>query len=187
MKDLFLSRGGLFSRIFLLVIIAPLTEELLMRGIILRGLLSWHRPAVAVVLAAFLFAVLHLNPWQFCSALFLGTVFGWFYWRTGSVWICVLAHAWANGLFQIASSLPVEIPGMTGTPDLSRTEFQPWWLDLCGLALLLAGIWAFRRATLVPELEPAQIPPVIGADNSSSPTLNAASDGAATGHTGEVP
>jgi membrane protease YdiL (CAAX protease family) len=157
-RDMFYSEERLFSRVFLLVIVAPITEELLFRGIILRGLLSRYRPAVAVVLTALLFAALHLNPWQFISALFLGSLFGWFYLRTGSVALCVLAHAMANGLTILVPLLPWDIPGLTGTPASAKAEFQPWWLDLFGMAVLLAGLWLVRRAT--PPARPPPIPPL---------------------------
>jgi uncharacterized protein len=144
--DLFVGEGRLFSQVFLIVLVAPVTEEILFRGLILRGLLARHRPAVAVILTAFLFGVLHLNPWQFLSAFCLGVVFGWIYLRTGSVALCIAAHAINNGFFMIVSRLPVEIPGFTGTPDYSVVHMQPLWLDLSGAALLLAGIWLFHKA-----------------------------------------
>ncbi len=150
-----LFEGGLLSRVFLLVIVAPITEELLFRGIILRGLLNRYCPRLAVALTAFLFAVLHLNPWQSVSALILGLVFGWFYVRTGSVLLCVLAHALANGLCLVFTLLPFDIPGMTGGPDYSRVAFQPWWLDLSGVGVLAAGLWLFHKAA-PDSVEPAQ-------------------------------
>jgi membrane protease YdiL (CAAX protease family) len=165
LKDVFFPEGQVLSRIFLLMIVAPVTEELLFRGIILRGLLSRYRPAVAVVLTALLFGAVHLNPWQFLSATFLGIAFGWFFLRTGSVALCVIAHAISNGLFILFTSLPLNIPGMTGTPDNPVVEFQPWWLDLAGLALLLAGLWIFRKATPPTKIEEQPKPPIIDADN----------------------
>jgi len=161
-KDLFLSQDKLFSRIFLMVIVAPLGEELLCRGIILRGLLSRHRPAVAVVLTALLFAALHCNPWQFLSALFLGIAFGWFYLRTGSIGLCVLAHAFCNGVAIVVAALPLNIPGLVGTEDYTKVVFQPWWLDCAGLVLVLVGLWTFRRAAPPAQTPPAQAPPIIG-------------------------
>jgi membrane protease YdiL (CAAX protease family) len=146
-QDLFSAQNKLFSRVLLLVIIAPVTEELFFRGIVLRGLLSRHRPAVAVTLTAVLFAGLHLNPWQFLSALFLGILFGWLYLRTGSVPLCMLAHATANGLSIVSTLIRLEIPGLTGTPGFGQVVFQPWWLDLSGLVVLLAGVWGFLRST----------------------------------------
>jgi len=161
LKDVFFAQDKLLSRIFLLVIVAPVTEELIFRGIILRGLLSRHRPAVAVTLTALLFAALHLNPWQLLSALFLGIAFGWFFLRIGSVPLCILAHAMANGLTIFFTLIPLDIPGMTGTPDYWTVVFQPWWLDLCGLGVLVAGLWVFRQATPPAEVAEQAVPPLI--------------------------
>jgi membrane protease YdiL (CAAX protease family) len=174
LKDMFAAEGKLFSRAFLLVLVAPVTEELLFRGIILRGLLSRHRPAVAVALSAALFTAIHLNPWQFCSAFCLGVALGWFYLRTTSVTLCIIAHAFSNALFILFTTLPLEIPGMTGTPDFRNVEFQPWWLDLTGLSLLLVGLWIFRQATPPPKIEGPAIPPVIpGIASVTAPRLQA--------------
>lgn len=161
MKDLLVSDDKLLSRIFLLVIVAPLTEELLFRGIVLRGLLSRYRPAAAVVLSAFLFAVMHCSPWQFFSPWILGILFGWFYLRTSSLGLCVLGHAWANGLGILAAMLPLDIPGFSGTPDFTNTTLQPWWLDLSGFVLLLVGLWIFHRAAPPTQALSTQLPPVI--------------------------
>jgi uncharacterized protein len=161
--NLFFSEDKLLARILLLVIIAPVTEELLFRGIILRGLLSRHRPAVAVVLSAFLFAALHCNPWQFLSASFFGMALGWFYLRTGSLGLCVLAHAFVNGLGIAFTMLPLDIPGLSIPPDSpARVVFQPWWLDLSGLGLLLVGLWTFHRAAPPVRAAESPAPPVIG-------------------------
>jgi hypothetical protein len=165
---MFFAQDKLLSRIFLLVIVAPVTEELLFRGIILRGLLSRYRPAVAVILTALLFAALHVNPWQGLSALCLGIVLAWFYLRTGSVALCVLGHAMSNGLSIVFTLIPWDIPGMTDTADLTNVTFQPWWLDLSGLVVLVIGLWVFRRATPpIPEPQgptPPPLPPVIEAN-----------------------
>jgi membrane protease YdiL (CAAX protease family) len=163
LQDLLFAHDKILERALLLVVIAPVSEELLFRGIILRGLLSRYRPAAAVVLTALLFAILHANPWQFFSALFLGIVFGWFYLRTGSIALCILAHAMANGLNLLSTMIPLDIPGFTGTPDNSVMVFQPWWLDLCGLGMLMAGVWAFYRATPQVREQPV-VPPPIPAD-----------------------
>jgi membrane protease YdiL (CAAX protease family) len=164
-KDLFYAQGQLLSRVFLLVIVAPLTEEFLFRGIILRGLLSRYRPDAAVTLTAVLFAALHANPWQFLSAFFLGSVFGWFYLRTGSIMLCVLGHALANGLNVAATFIPWDIPGMTGTPDYTTVQFQPWWLDLSGAGVFLLGLWFFRLTTppsaSAQDLAPPVLPPEV--------------------------
>jgi hypothetical protein len=45
-----------------------------------------------------LFALFHLNPWQFPAAFALGLILGWIRIRTGSVLACIAGHAIHNGL-----------------------------------------------------------------------------------------
>lgn len=165
LAELFLMKGRFFSMFFLLVIVAPLSEELLFRGIILRGLLSRYRPMSAILLSSMLFALMHLNPWQTISAFTLGLIYGWFYLRTGSVWPGVVGHAINNGIALIMATAPFgwwEVP-----TDMREVEFQPWWLDVAGAGLLGMGLYVFRRQTpelpnIAEELRPAQaLPPVI--------------------------
>ena len=151
-KDLFFQEGRLFSQLFLLVIVAPITEELLFRGLILRGLLRRYGPGTATLITALLFGAVHLNPWQFVSATLLGLAFGWFYLRTGSIGLCIIAHAMANGLAVLMTSLPVDIPGLTGQPNPHHVEFQPWWADLSALVILTTGGLLFLMLTKRPPV-----------------------------------
>ncbi|HLV23592.1 MAG TPA: type II CAAX endopeptidase family protein [Moheibacter sp.] len=78
-------------------ILAPIFEEILFRGILLRGLLQKGiSPILAIFLSSFLFGLAHLNPWQFLGAGLLGAVFGFVYYRTKSLWICIFLHALNN-------------------------------------------------------------------------------------------
>lgn len=138
--------GGLAS-LLVIVLIAPVVEELLLRGIVLRGFLGRYRPGTAIALSALIFAVMHLNPYQLASALVIGLVLGWVFYRTGSLWPCIFGHALFNGqAFILAVLLPVRIPGYNPeTADPGRVEFQPWWFDLTGLALAALGLaWLLR-------------------------------------------
>ena len=55
------------------VIQAPIIEEALFRGIIVGGLLACRSKYQAAIWSAILFAIYHMNPWQFPVALILGT------------------------------------------------------------------------------------------------------------------
>jgi membrane protease YdiL (CAAX protease family) len=78
-------------------ILAPVIEEILFRGLLLRGLLqNGISPVVSIVLSAVLFGAAHLNPWQFMGAGFLGAIFGFVYYRTRSLWLCVFLHGLNN-------------------------------------------------------------------------------------------
>ena len=66
--ELAAGQRSLWGSIALLVVAAPLTEEALFRGVILRGFLGRYAVRRAILASALLFAVFHLNPWQFVGA-----------------------------------------------------------------------------------------------------------------------
>lgn len=139
-KGLFDSSNSLWSSILALVIVAPVTEEFLFRGLILRGLLGNFTVRNAIIFSALLFALLHMNPWQFISAAIAGILFGWWLVETRSLLPCLYGHALHNGLPVIAISLlQLQIPGYT-TELASTVEFQPLWFDALGVILTFAGI-----------------------------------------------
>jgi membrane protease YdiL (CAAX protease family) len=76
--------------------LAPLGEELVFRGAILRRLLDSCLPLWgAIALSALLFMLIHMNPAQMPHAFLIGLLLGWMYWRTGSILPGVAFH-WAN-------------------------------------------------------------------------------------------
>lgn len=78
-------------------IIAPIAEEFVFRGAILRVLSKalGKRQWTAIVLSAALFAVVHGNMAQGISAFLCGLLLGWMYVRTGSIVPGVVYH-WVN-------------------------------------------------------------------------------------------
>ena len=83
-------------------ILAPVMEEGICRGAILRRLLEkqW-KPWVAIVVSALFFAVMHLNLSQGIGAFTMGLFLGWIYYRTRNLWPCIFVHALNNTLCTI--------------------------------------------------------------------------------------
>jgi len=87
--------------VLLLVVLAPLSEELLFRGFIFGGLApSVVGPIGAIVLSSAIFAVIHVQySWLIMTQIFIyGCVFGVVRWRSGSLWPPMIAHGLINGL-----------------------------------------------------------------------------------------
>lgn len=81
---------------FAVGLLAPVCEELVFRGAILRALLKWTpRHWVAIAISALLFALVHANPAQMPNAFVIGLLLGWLYYRTDSVVPGVVYH-WMN-------------------------------------------------------------------------------------------
>lgn len=121
-----------------LVIVAPLTEEIFFRGVVLGGFLRRYSPAAAIILSAFLFAVTHINPYQMISAFGIGLVFAWIRILSGSLWPSIYMHALANGSILFVTSIGLDIPGYS-VGDGGQ-QFQPLWLDGMGLILFGYGL-----------------------------------------------
>lgn len=108
-------------------ILAPLVEEMVFRGAILRVLLAPSKPPrgealvspsgddkrggpfvwAAILLSAILFGAVHGNLQQFVHAMLVGILLGWMYYRTNSIVPGVLFH-WINNTttYVIANLIP---------------------------------------------------------------------------------
>lgn len=100
--------------LFVTVIAAPVLEELTFRGIILDGYLKNYRPMQGILISALLFGLIHGNLTQGIGAGILGIIFGWVYWRTGSIIPVIFLHFANNGL-AFAGTL------MTDEADLTKS------------------------------------------------------------------
>ena len=111
-----LSDAPLWLNLVTMCIMAPVLEEWLCRGVILRGLLNYrHRtaipggerergmsPALAIVISAIFFAAIHGNVWQGVSAFAAGALLGYVYYRTGSLKLTMLMHCANNTMSVLA-------------------------------------------------------------------------------------
>lgn len=141
-----MTQGKLWANIICVSIFAPLFEEWLCRGEVLRGLLNYEhknkygetvrgiKPVWAIVLSAAFFAIIHGNPWQAVPAFALGCLFGYVYYRTGSLKLTMLMHC-ANNTFAVIMS------------NIDRFKDVENWLDVMS-PLLYAATAVFCAAFL---------------------------------------
>lgn len=101
-----LMNGPLWVALLSVSVFAPLFEEWLCRGLVLRGLMKHMNPTGAILTSAAFFAVLHMNPWQAIPAFILGILFGYVYYRTGSLKLTMLMHCVNNTFSLIISKIP---------------------------------------------------------------------------------
>lgn len=84
--------------ILMVVIIAPLVEEIFFRGFVLRTLLTRYRPVVASLLSAAIFSASHLEFRSFTALFILGYIINQIYLKNRSVWPCVFFHMINNAI-----------------------------------------------------------------------------------------
>lgn len=82
------------------VVLAPIAEELLMRGEAFARATRIMRPAAVITVTALLFSLAHISESggiaRPISLLPLALTLGWLRWRTGRLWPCMLLHGWSN-------------------------------------------------------------------------------------------
>ena len=104
-------------------IMAPFFEEFIFRGVMLDGLMKRKGMWKAILISAALFGLVHLNPWQFVTAMIIGTFAGWVYARTRSLIYCMVMHFANNFTASIfmyfntdAAAMDMELAEMYGGP-----------------------------------------------------------------------
>ena len=88
-------------------LIAPLSEELTVRGFLYRGFAASRLgPAGAILLTSALWASIHVQyDWFFIGEVFaLGVILGWMRYRSGSTWLTVILHG-AYNLIAVAQGM----------------------------------------------------------------------------------
>ncbi len=124
--------GGIIT-VIAICIIAPFIEEMLFRGIFLRGFLGHYSPAHSIIYSSLLFSLVHLNLYQMPSAFLLGCYIGWLYYVSRSLWPCIFAHALNNTLAYMAF---VYWP---------QNEFNSFWVNFGSLLVSALGIYLIMR------------------------------------------
>ena len=112
MQDTFLGMSRNVFGIISITIMAPLVEELLFRSAIQGYMLrKGMKPLHAILIASAIFGIVHMNPIQVPFAFAIGMIFGWLYYRTGSVIPGIVGHFINNSIacIQIAASTKEEL------------------------------------------------------------------------------
>lgn len=139
-----LTEGPLWVTLLSVSIFAPLFEEWLCRGLVLRGLLQKLNPFSAIAVSAAFFAVLHMNPWQAIPAFLLGLLFGYVYYKTGSLKLTMLMHCVNNTLAALMTRIPSLADAETFMDVMSPWAyaciFAACVLIVCSCLVIIRGI-----------------------------------------------
>ena len=89
---------ALFCFGFTAIVLAPVFEEVLFRGVLLPVAARHMGGAAAVLVSAAVFAAAHLSLGELVPLFVLALGLGWLRWSSGRLLPCVLMHALWNGL-----------------------------------------------------------------------------------------
>lgn len=96
-EDLVDRADGLLPLLIVLVVLgAPIVEEIVYRGLLQRPMLTEFPAPVVIVFVAFVFAVIHFRPVEYPGLFAAGLVFGLCAWGTGRIGMAIAAHIGFN-------------------------------------------------------------------------------------------
>ncbi|MBQ6548455.1 MAG: CPBP family intramembrane metalloprotease [Prevotella sp.] len=125
-------------------LLAPLAEEMVFRGAVLRSLLRWkENPWIGIVISAVLFAVIHMNPAQMPHAFLIGLLLGWLYYRTDSIVPGVVYH-WVNNTVAYVMYNLYPNPDLT-LMELFGTEQKVLMALGCSLLIFLPSLFQLNQ------------------------------------------
>ena len=108
------------------VVMAPLCEEILFRGILQDALTAKYGPLRGILTAAAVFGAIHLIPQQVVNAFFVGIVLGYIYYRTRSLVPVILIHALNNAVSYLQWTLCGR--ELTSTREMVADDTTYWVL-----------------------------------------------------------
>ncbi len=136
--------GGV-SALIAIVLVAPVTEELLFRGWLLKDLEGEVGKLPALLWSSFLFGLVHIEASAIVYATLAGLVLGAVALRTGSTLASIAMHAGVNAVPLLLPARLVRIDGFnTLTERVEHISPVLLLASLAGLAIALRLIW---RAT----------------------------------------
>lgn len=145
---------GFWKFVLYMGLVVPVVEEVIFRGLILRGFIKRYPAHRAIANSTLLSGFTHLNPWQlglahlnpwhFWNGVIWGSVSGWWFYKTRSLVPCIAGNALINLAPLLATDLlGLELPGLI--KNFQAIQYQPLWFDMLGVGLLLAGILIFLK------------------------------------------
>jgi membrane protease YdiL (CAAX protease family) len=133
----------LLMGVLVIGVLAGIGEEIFFRGLIQPKMhLYTGNGHAGVWVTAFIFSAIHLQFYGFLPRLFLGGMFGYLYYYSGSLTYPILAHIANNSItvFMVYASNQ----GMIDF-DMESTDTVSYPAAIIGLLVLLAGIFYFNK------------------------------------------
>jgi len=90
------STVGVLLLVVLVVVCAPIVEELFFRGLVMRSIEARWTDGLAIIVSAVLFGLVHFNLYTLPALILFGVILGYLAQRTGRLGMPILAHAGFN-------------------------------------------------------------------------------------------
>ena len=100
------------------------------------------RPWTAIIVSSLIFGVVHMNPAQIPFAFLLGMMFGWLYYRTGSLLPGIIGHVLNNSV----ATANMLLYGDVTIEEQMQSPMEMWlWAVAATAVCFFTAIWLNRN------------------------------------------
>ncbi len=157
--------------LFVIALLPAVLEEIMFRGCWQNLLSRWFKmPIVAVIVMSAFFSAVHGSYLGFLSRFALGFVLGWMYYRTGNIWLNIIAHFFNNALAATSLYLSGK-PGKAIDPSAMDDHF-PMWAGVLSLVAVVGLFIAFEKVSKYQVDRPGEEVLIPGYNFSNNPFIN---------------
>ena len=100
-----ISNTVIAAQFLVVVILGPIVEELIFRGLVYRRMRKYFSNIPAVIMSSFLFGLIHFNISQGVYAGLIGILLAYIYYKKENIFLCIGYHMGANATAILISSL----------------------------------------------------------------------------------
>jgi membrane protease YdiL (CAAX protease family) len=135
--------GEFLLNLFLIALVAAVSEELMFRGALQRILgRIFNNPHAAIWCAAFVFSAIHMQFYGFLPRFLLGAGFGYLYLWSGSLWCSILAH-FLNNAFAVCQAYYMQKHNVP--LDQENLSYFAWYGYVTSFALSILAFQIFKK------------------------------------------
>lgn len=132
--------------VIVIALLPAVFEETLFRGGLQNLLSRWFKaPIVAIIITSIIFSAIHGSYLGFFSRFALGFLLGWFYYRTGNIWLNIIAHFFNNAA-AVTVLYFTSKPGIKMDPSKMDTHY-PLWAGLVSIAIIAGLFILFEKVS----------------------------------------
>ena len=162
--------GDFIASLFIVALLPAVFEETIFRGAFQNLLSRWTKmPVLSVIITAIIFSYVHGSYIGFFPRFFLGFVLGWMFYRTGNIWLNIIAHFINNAL---ALTALYAVTKRGEKMDISKADQHfPIWMGLFAIAALIGLFVLFDKVSRKDINMPGEEVPISGYIDSDNPFL----------------
>jgi membrane protease YdiL (CAAX protease family) len=156
--------------VVMIALLPAVFEETLFRGGLQNLLTRWFKmPILAIIITSIIFSAVHGSYLGFLSRFALGFVLGLMYYRTGNIWLNIIAHFF-NNAFAITVLYVTTKPGAQPDPSKMDEDF-PMWIALVAVAVVYGLFLFFDKISKTNNDQPGQEVLIPDYNNTDNPFL----------------